>query len=111
MSAGIALRPTEVASTTEFVPSAVAPHPVVYAVTVYPPLRQSDTHVDGGFVTLAVLHADCWDNHSWRARLRRAWRAWRGCPDTEVYWDTAEDVLATVEALTRARVRAFQDEA
>lgn len=104
------MRPTEYTTTTEYVASIVGPAaPTIYAVTVYPPIRQDERSIDGGFITLASYHTDCRDTHSWRARWQRAWRAWRGCPDTDVYWDHAEDLDATIAALVLARARAFHD--
>lgn len=106
------MRPTEKASRTEYVaePGDVC---CVFAVTSYPPIRRPDKdgheYTDGGWVSLQKFHADCRNHHSLRERCRRAWRTFWGCPDTEVYLESDEELAVVLGALGRAANHAFSD--
>jgi len=99
------MRPTEKASQTTYIESRCPT--CIFAITVYPPVKIKDNTWDGGFITLATLTGHRRDVHSWTARLGRAWRAWHGCPDTDIGIEEQEDLDAIVNALNEAKAKAF----
>lgn len=82
----------------------------MYQIAAYPPIRVSDREIDGGFLAISHLDSCCRDIHSWRARLRRAWRVLWSCPDTEVFFEDAADLDRVCAALQDAASVAFPQE-
>lgn len=103
------MRPTEKACSTEYI-AEQGNSMYVFAVTTYPSIRTTKNTIDGGFITIALLHSDCWgDVHTFRARFKRAWKAFWGCPDSEFFMESPEDVDNLIPALQRAKELAFKE--
>lgn len=101
------MRPTEKARRDLFVLSVC--DGCAYQVTAYPPVKIDDRTTDGGFMVIHYLTSDCLDRHSLRARFRRAWKAWRGCPDTEFCFEDHGDLERVIAALHVASRVAFPE--
>lgn len=86
----------------------------LYQVTAYPPIRlkkkPEGPDIDGGFLCVSHLQSHCRDTHSLRACIARAWRAFWGCPDSDLYFDMPEDVERVLAAIRDAMPIAFPKE-
>ena len=100
------MRPKE--TSHEYIPTACVD--CVIQVSVFPPIHLGEARSDRGWVALSRLESHCNDVHSFRSRMRRAWKSFRGCPDTNLYFETTEELQATIMAMQKAGILAFSEE-
>lgn len=103
------LRPTEKHCVRFYVELDLC-HEELYQVTAYPPIQIKEKHIDGGFLCVSRVQSHCRDTHSWRASLARAWRAFWGCPDSDLYFELSEDVERVLDTIREAMPIAFPKE-